>query len=104
MRLLFFSLFILAVSGCTSGQVWVISQADNGGTIGYHGYLTGPQAKEAVASKIPCRPYELNEDVEKDREEGADAKASKLPDSSIEDWHEVKFTCVGQVPAENKSK
>lgn len=90
-------LVLLSVSlfGCTTGQVWVISQSDAGGRVGYHGFLTGPNAKEAVASKIGCRPYELNEDVEKSREASSDhAEASKLPDASIEEWHEITYSCV----------
>ncbi len=97
MRYLQASLVVLSLSlyGCTTGQVWVISQSDAAGKIGYHGYLTGPNAKEAIASKIGCRPYELNEDLEKSREAAADkSAASQVPDASVEDWHEVSYSCV----------
>ena len=88
-------LLTLSLLGCTSGQVWVISQSDVGGRLGYHGYPTGPLAKDAVASQIACRPYELNEDVEKSRDTVSDrGESSKVPDSSIEDWHEVSYSCV----------
>lgn len=86
---------VVSLFGCTSGQVWVISESDVGGKLGYYGFLAGPNAKDAIAEKIACRPYELNEDVEKSREAaGAKSDVSKVPDASIEDWHEVSYSCL----------